>query len=125
MHMRAQSLMYGSALSSTCVILMALSGLIINRYHLEIPLTEGYTVTGWRLHLLLNLIPGVISLFLMRKLPESPKFLFSANRKDECLHVLRTMYATNKGVSRFKLPVQRLESVGENTGHSHSSKRSM
>lgn len=108
-HMRASSIAFASAVASISIVYMPVVGIVLNRFHMEIPITDSYTVTGWRLHMLLNLLPGVISLFFMYQLPESPKYLMSAHRDEECLHVLRTMYETNTKVSRFRFPVQNLK----------------
>lgn len=116
--MRASSISFGSAVGSLSIAYMPIVGLLINRYHLEVPITKTYIITGWRLHMLINLIPGMISLLLMRKLPESPKYLVSANRNEECLQVLRDMYEKNTGKSRFSFPVQQLKASDDHEDHS-------
>lgn len=74
--------------------------------------------------MIINLLPGVLALFLMRSLPESPKYLMMMDRVEESLYILRTMYETNTGKSRFSFPVQRLTSGGDlsNSSGKESSK---
>lgn len=124
-HMRAQAIMFGSAISSTCMIFMSIVGLLIYRYHWEVIVTDSYTITGWRIQLLIHLIPGVFSLFLMHKLPESPKFLISVNRHEDCLRVLRTMFEKNTGESGFKFRVKRLKAACDQDEGAHTSTKSL
>lgn len=123
--MRASSIAFASAVASLSIIYMPIVGILLNRFHLEIPVTETYTITGWRLHMLINLIPGVISLVFMHSLPESPKFLMSVNRTEECLLVLRTMYETNTKESRFRFPVRELKMDRDHEEGSHKSSKSL
>lgn len=118
--MRAQFIAFASAVASLSVVYMPIVGIFINRYQLEIPITASYTLSGWRIHMLINVLPGIISLFFMHKLPESPKYLMLVNRTEDSLRVLRTMYEVNTGESRFRFPVQQLKSADDGD---HSSDR--
>lgn len=123
--MRASSIAFASAVGSMSITYMPIVGIILNRYQLEIPITDNYTITGWRLHMLINLIPGVISLVFMHSLPESPKYLMSVNRTEECLLVLRTMYETNTKESRFRFPVKELKLDRDQEDSTHKSSKSL
>lgn len=123
--MRASSIAFASAVGSMSITYMPIVGIILNRYQMEIPITDTYTITGWRLHMLINLIPGVISLVFMHSLPESPKYLMSVNRTEECLLVLRTMYETNTKESRFGFPVRELKLDRDQEEGTHKSSKSL
>lgn len=123
--MRASSIAFASAVGSMSITYMPIVGIILNRYQLEIPITDNYTITGWRLHMLINLIPGVISLVFMHSLSESPKYLMSVNRTEECLLVLRTMYETNTKESRFGFPVRELKLDRDQEDSTHKSSKSL
>lgn len=122
---RAQALMFGSAISSSCMIFMSTVGLLINRYQWQVVVTDSYTISGWRLQLLIHLIPGLVSLFLMHKLPESPKFLMSVDRTEDCLRVLRSMYERNTGESGFKFRVKQLKAACDQDEGVHTSTKSL
>lgn len=118
--------MLGSSVAATAAIIMPVVGLIVHRYHWAIPVTESYTVSPWRLQLLIQLLPGLLSLFLMKKLPESPKYLMSVNNEQDCLRVLRRMYEKNTGNSRYLFPIKQLRSASDHgTEDEHTSKRSL
>lgn len=103
----------GCSVAATASIYMPVVGLIVHRYDLAITITESYTITPWRLQLLIHLIPGILALYLMKKLPESPKFLMSVNNEQDCLRVLRTMYEQNTGKSRYLFPIKQLTSTSD------------
>ena len=54
-------------------------------------------VMPWRIFLFLSSLLNGINFFCLYRLPESPKYLLSTNRKEETLNILRKMYAINTG----------------------------
>lgn len=120
--MRASSITFASAIASFSIIYMPLVGWFLSRFNWEVPITETYTLSGWRIHMLLNLLPGVLALLLIRKLPESPKYLKLVDRDVECLEVLRLMYETNTGNSRIHCPVKHLKASYDHSDKTSSTK---
>lgn len=118
--LRATAIMFGSSVGAVPSALMPAIGFLIQRFQLEIPLTESYTIYGWRLQLLAHLTPGLIALLLLRKLPESPKYLYTANQPEECLRVLHSMYEKNTGLPSYQCPIQELKKnndIQQNNGN--------
>ncbi|CAG4933592.1 unnamed protein product [Parnassius apollo] len=68
----------------------------------------GITYRSWRLLVVACALPYFISSILLIFAPESPKFLYSAGHHDECLKVLRSIYATNKWMPADSFPVTNL-----------------
>uniref|UniRef100_A0A1A9WGP0 Major facilitator superfamily (MFS) profile domain-containing protein n=1 Tax=Glossina brevipalpis TaxID=37001 RepID=A0A1A9WGP0_9MUSC len=50
----------------------------------------------WRLLVLLNSLPGLMGIFLLIRLPESPEILLCTQRKKECIEVVKWIYRVNK-----------------------------
>lgn len=61
----------------------------------------GIKILPWRIYLMLSSLLNGINLICLHRLPESPKFLLSMNRKEEALNALRTMYSINTGNDRM------------------------
>lgn len=57
--------------------------------------SENFAITPWRVFLLSTNIIHIITLILLFKLPQSPKFLLIKDRKEKALDVLRNMYTIN------------------------------
>ncbi|CAG4933582.1 unnamed protein product [Parnassius apollo] len=68
----------------------------------------GITYRSWRLLVVACVMPYFVSCILLIFAPESPKFLYSAGYHDECLKVLRSIYATNKWMPADSFPVTNL-----------------
>lgn len=105
---RGSTIMYCCSASALATTVMPIIGMFIQWNEWEIPLSDSYTIYGWRLQLLVHLIPGLLSLVFLRQLPESPKFLFTVNRAEESLEVLHAMYARNSGLPAHQCPIQEL-----------------
>lgn len=107
---RGSTIMYCSSAGALATTVMPIIGMFIQWNEWEIPLTESYTIYGWRLQLLVHLIPGLLALVFLRRLPESPKYLFAVNKAEESLEVLHAMYEKNSGLPVHQCPIQELSS---------------
>ncbi|KAL5277056.1 hypothetical protein ACFFRR_002339 [Megaselia abdita] len=65
----------------------------------------------WRLYLILNILPSIIACGGLFLLPESPKYLLSQGKPDECLKVLRQIFSVNTGKSKNLYPCSKLETL--------------
>lgn len=110
---RATAIMLGSALGAISTAVMPILGLIIQRYHWEVPILDSYIIYGWRIQLLSHLTPGLVALLLLRRLPESPKYLMTANQPEECLRVLHLMYEKNSKLPPSQCTVQELKTSSD------------
>lgn len=109
---RGTAIMLASSLASAGQAAMPLLGLL-QSYGWQIPITDSYALTFWRLQLLVHLTPGIVALILVSRLPESPKYLMTAGRVEECLEVLHTMYEKNTQVPRYHCKFQELRPSDE------------
>uniref|UniRef100_A0A1B0B2L7 Major facilitator superfamily (MFS) profile domain-containing protein n=1 Tax=Glossina palpalis gambiensis TaxID=67801 RepID=A0A1B0B2L7_9MUSC len=50
----------------------------------------------WRFLMLLNSLPGLVGIFLLIGLPESPEILLCTQRKQKCINVVKWIYRVNK-----------------------------
>lgn len=67
-------------------------------YDWKIEIYEGFLFRPWRLLLFVYALPGIISgIWLLIRLPESPKFYLAINENEKSLEVLRWMFKVNKG----------------------------
>lgn len=89
-------------------VVMPIFGLFNTRYGWEIEVSDSYTLYGWRIQLLFHLVPGIVALILLQNLPESPKYLMAANKKEQCLNVLQAMYQSNFRTTQEECPIQHL-----------------
>lgn len=80
--------------------------LVINRDWVLPIAWLGITYKPWRLFLVVCGAPGFVSGLCFYFLPESPKFLLSQGRDDDCKAALNKMYKWNRG--RGKLEVSYL-----------------
>ena len=78
---------------------------IILPLNVYIPLFEQLVFTSWRLYILLITIPVSISLLLLSRLPETPKFLLSQGKQQETLEVLSSIFAINQRKGKDEFPV--------------------
>jgi VNT family MFS transporter (synaptic vesicle glycoprotein 2) len=68
--------------------------------------------SSWRVFVVLNAIPSIVTTAILFILPESPKFLFSRGKEQEALDVLRHVFAVNTGRDTQEYPVRFLQSNG-------------
>lgn len=73
-----------------------------------------HTVRSWRLFILLNAVPSLLTGLTFLWLPESPRFLLATGRPDAALRALRWAYARNQGSGK-EYPVTSLVTPLENT----------
>ncbi|XP_045767273.1 putative transporter svop-1 isoform X2 [Maniola jurtina] len=77
------------------------------KFHITVPwLAMEYR--PWRLLMQILCLPGLIGIFGLIVLEESPKFLLSKGLEDRALEVLKQMYHYNTGLDNDKYPVQTL-----------------
>ncbi|CAH0723970.1 unnamed protein product, partial [Brenthis ino] len=69
----------------------------------------------WRLLVIASTIPFILSTIFLFFAPESPKYLSASGRSEECLKVLRKIYAVNKWKSEDSYPVKTLISEVQDT----------
>lgn len=90
-----------------CVLLPVLAWLVINAsWQFDIPFIA-LTFKPWRLFLVTCGLPSLLCGFAMIPLPESPKFVLSQGKADECARILRRMYRWN--VSKRKRAEQPMQ----------------
>uniref|UniRef100_A0A8D8Z5Y6 Synaptic vesicle 2-related protein n=1 Tax=Cacopsylla melanoneura TaxID=428564 RepID=A0A8D8Z5Y6_9HEMI len=75
----------------------------------DIHITGSYILSSWRIFLLASTLPSLLGAILVFFIPESPKFLMTANRRDSALDVFEKMYALNTGNPRDSYPVKNLQ----------------
>lgn len=85
-----------------CFILPLNGYLFINQdWSFFIPIIN-LNFTPWRLYLIMNGIPSVVSgLLLLMFIPESPKFVFSRGDEAKTLKILRKIHKVNTGCEDF------------------------
>lgn len=57
-------------------------------------------MSSWRVFVFAASLHNLINFIAFMYLPESPRFLLAMNQKEETLHVLQRIYATNTGLSK-------------------------
>nr|CAD7205055.1 unnamed protein product [Timema douglasi] len=67
-----------------------------------------YTYRTWRVFVVLTAIPGLLTSMLYCFFPESPKFLLSRGKEQECIAILQRIYSVNTGKSPETYPVKRV-----------------
>ncbi|XP_046865389.1 synaptic vesicle glycoprotein 2C-like isoform X2 [Drosophila willistoni] len=85
---------YSIGVSMIYVPLAALSLMYLN---VHVHVWENYEITNWRVLILINLLPGILGVCLLYRLPESPKFYLSINKHEEAMVVLEKCCSVNKG----------------------------
>lgn len=103
---RARVLSWAAAFIAFAMFtLPALAWLVLPmHWSVTLPGTE-FTWRPWRLLVILNGVPGLISASCLFMFPESPKFLWVNGRNGEVLSILRKMYARNTGKLESEYPV--------------------
>lgn len=90
------------------IMLPAIAWVIINReWSFLIPFLD-VTYRPWRLFMVVCAVPGLICGLALFKLPESPKYLVSAGREEECLEILKQIYSINTGKDKETFPVSQV-----------------
>lgn len=101
------------------MLLTAAIGYLVKEYGVSLSITESYSITPWRIQMLIHLLPGLASFVVYIKLPESPKFLISTGKSDQALQVLKYIHQTNcNGKEAF--PIHSLNAAAYGPAHSTS-----
>ncbi|XP_014272094.1 synaptic vesicle glycoprotein 2B [Halyomorpha halys] len=107
-NIRAKGLLIMTAMMSTCNIVLPATALVILPLDVHIPIFEGLVFTSWRLYIVLILIPLSLAMLLLSKLPETPKFLYTAGKHEEALEVIKSIYAVNQKKNKAEFPITSL-----------------
>lgn len=99
---RTRALSFVSVFMPVCFIYLPLLAYFIipMQWKILIHTFTDLQISPWRLYLLCSSLLNGINLICLYKLPESPKFLLSINRKQSAMIVLKQMYAVNTGKDR-------------------------
>ncbi|EDW69701.2 synaptic vesicle glycoprotein 2C isoform X1 [Drosophila virilis] len=73
------------------------SAMLILPYEINLKISGDYAISGWRVLSMTNLLPGMISLFMLLPMPESPKYYLSVQKTQEALDALEMCCRYNKG----------------------------
>lgn len=100
---RTKALSFVAMFMPACFIYLPLLAWLIIPMQWEwyIYIFGGIKILPWRIYLMLSSLLNGINLICLYRLPESPKFLLSMNRKEDALNVLRAMYSINTGNDRM------------------------
>ncbi|XP_061394663.1 synaptic vesicle glycoprotein 2B-like [Musca vetustissima] len=93
---RNRAVLYGSFIAAfSAVFFPLIAWFFINQeWEFVVPLI-GITYKPWRLFFVMSGVSGLVCGIIFHYLPESPKYLLTANRHDEALEVLRYMHKKN------------------------------
>lgn len=96
---RTRALSFVSVFMPVCFIYLPLLAYFIipMQWKIYIHTFTDFQISPWRLYLLCTSLLNGINLIRLYKLPESPIFLLSMNRKESAMIVLKQMYAVNTG----------------------------
>ncbi|KAI5637580.1 major facilitator superfamily domain-containing protein [Phthorimaea operculella] len=72
----------------------------------KLTISEDLFFTPWRLIQLVISLPSLLGIIILMFLKESPKYLLSKRRAEDCLEVLRDMYSMNTGMEKDSFSVQ-------------------
>lgn len=101
------------------MILGASVGYFLKEHGATILISENYSLSPWRIQMLVLLIPGAIGLFIYTYLPESPKFLMSQGESEKAIEALRAIHQTNCN-KRENFPIKALVNEYSISGRSTS-----
>ena len=82
----------------------------------------GLRISAWRVEYVLQIIPGVLMLFMFIFLPETPKYYLSKNENEKAMAVLEWMAKHNKGKTLAELGITEIHQI--DVGNITSSKYS-
>lgn len=105
---RSKTISYMSLLIAAALINMPFLGWLILTHTFEYNLWF-FTITPWRLYMLINAIPSLIATIGLTQLPESPKFLYSIGDLPASLDILKKIYSVNTGEPKESFPVESLD----------------
>ncbi|XP_068157102.1 synaptic vesicle glycoprotein 2B-like isoform X2 [Drosophila tropicalis] len=79
------------------MIYVPVVALILMYSKIHVHVWENYAITNWRVLILVNLLPGIIGVCLLYRIPESPKYYLSVHKHAEAMAVLEKCCRANKG----------------------------
>ncbi|CAK1579002.1 unnamed protein product [Parnassius mnemosyne] len=106
---RDKMIAFGSSFVGIGTVVLPVVSWLILPLEFSLPIEFlGITYRSWRLLVVACAVPYFISSILLIFAPESPKFLYYAGYHEECLKVLRSIYATNKWMPADSFPITNL-----------------
>ncbi|KAJ2945490.1 hypothetical protein O0L34_g301 [Tuta absoluta] len=103
---RSRSMFAMASATQFAQLVACLCALPIVQLTFKLTITESLFFTPWRLIQLVISLPGLVGIIILMFLMESPKYLLSKGRAEDCLEVLRSMYEMNTGNEKECFPVQ-------------------
>ncbi|XP_023178704.1 synaptic vesicle glycoprotein 2C-like isoform X2 [Drosophila hydei] len=79
------------------LIYMAAVAMYVLPLDLRLRVHKDYAITSWRILMWAQLVPGIISCFMLWGMPESPKYYLSVGKSNEAYAVLERCCRYNKG----------------------------
>lgn len=87
-----------------CFVYLPLLAWAIIPMQWEFYLFDHMKISPWRIYLLFSSLLNGLNFIFLYRMPESPKFLLSMNRKAETINVLRNMYSVNMNCDKQVVP---------------------
>lgn len=106
---RSMAILVMSAWSGLIGAIIPLIGWVLIRQEFSLQITESFTMLPWRFQILVQFVPGIACLLLVKFLPETPKFLVSVHKENEALKTLQWMFVKNTGRPVAEFPVKNLK----------------
>lgn len=94
---RTKAVSFVAMFMPACFIYLPILAWCIMPMNWELYFFNYLKITPWRFYLFCSSLINGINLFFLWRMPESPKFLLSINKKSETMVVLKTMYSMNTG----------------------------
>ncbi|XP_039750577.1 synaptic vesicle glycoprotein 2C-like isoform X2 [Pararge aegeria] len=112
---RDKMVAFGSSFVGIGTVVLPVSWLILPlEFSLPVPLLD-IAYRPWRLLIVACTLPFVLGTLFLLVAPESPKFLNASGKSEECLVVLRKIYAVNRRLHEDTYPVKTLVSEAHTT----------
>lgn len=92
---RTKALSFVAMFMPACFVYLPLLAWAIIPMQWEFYLFDHMKISPWRIYLLFSSLLNGLNFIFLYRMPESPKFLLSMNRKAETINVLRNMYSVN------------------------------
>lgn len=112
---RPDKLMIVSIVASIANIFSPCAAWLAMWLDISVPISGLLVFTSWRLYLIVNSFPMIVSTLLLLYLPESPKYLLSKSKTAAAIASLSRVYAANHRIPKETFPVVRLRLELEDT----------